>query len=81
MKYFKCVLVGSAASVLSGLIYILMSFVISFSVEDGGGNGAEFSEVTTTFTAGPLMLTILLAGFAIGFFWMLQRTAAPSLDR
>jgi hypothetical protein len=78
MKYFKCVLAGSAASVLSGTVYILISFVISYSFEVSSG-GAEFRVVTTAFTAGPLLLTILPAGFAIGFFWMLKRTSSPRL--
>ena len=75
MKYFKCVLAGSAASVLSGIAYILISFIISFSSDSFGWGG--FVEVT--FTAGPLLLTILLAGFAIGYFWMLKRTSSLRL--
>jgi hypothetical protein len=38
-----------------------------------------FDVVTTTFIAGPLLLVVLLAGFAIGFFWMLKHTSTQSL--
>lgn len=79
MNYFKSVLAGCAASVLSGIIFILISFAISVSTEGSEDAFAEFSEVSVGFTAGPLLLIVLLAGFAVGFFWMLKRTSSPRL--
>ena len=75
MNYFKSVVAGCAASVLSGIIFILISFAISLSSEVSKDTFSQFSEISGEFTAGPFLLVVLLAGFAIGFFWMLKQTS------
>jgi H+/Cl- antiporter ClcA len=77
MNKFKCIVAGCAASVLSGIAFILISFAFSFRSEGASGN---FSEISGDFTAGPLLLAVLLAGFAIGFFWMLKRSSGSRLS-
>ena len=79
MNYFKCVLAGCAASALSGVAFILISFAISLSREGSSNTFSAFSEISVEFTAGPLLIVILLAGFAIGFFWMLKRSSRLTL--
>lgn len=76
MIYFKSVLVGCAGSALSGIVYLLISFVRSFSAEVEG----SFMDVGMEFTMGPLLLIVLLAGFVAGFFWMLSRSSRPVLS-
>lgn len=74
MNYLKCVVAGCAASILSGIVFILVSFAISLNSRGAVVNFAQFSEVSIEFTAGPLLLVVLLAGFAIGFFWMRRKS-------
>jgi hypothetical protein len=81
MKYFKCVVAGSAASVLSGIVYVVVSFAVSLSSEWSEDGFAGFGVVSGEFTAGLLLLLAMLAGFAIGFCWMLKRTSSPRLAR
>jgi hypothetical protein len=72
--YSKSVLAGCAGSVLSGTVYLLISFARTFRAEDFDGWGGD---IRVEFTMGPLLLIVLLAGFAAGFFWMLKRSPRP----
>ena len=80
MKYFRCALGGSIASVLTGIVYILISLAFSLSSEGFKDNFVGFGFVSAEFTVGPLFLSVLLAGFAIGFFWILKRASKPGLN-
>jgi riboflavin transporter FmnP len=80
MNKFKCIVAGCATSVLSGVAFMLISFAFSLRSEGSKGNFSEFSDISVEFTAGPLLLVVLLAGFAIGFFWMLKRSSGSRLS-
>jgi hypothetical protein len=75
--YSKGVLAGCAGSVLFGIVYLLISFARTFSAEDFDGWGGV---VTVEFKMGPLLMIVLLAGFATGFFWMMKRSSRPVIN-
>jgi phosphatidylglycerophosphate synthase len=71
MKYVRSVVVGLVAAIVSAIGYIFISGSRSFQQSPGG----TFSESTLEFAAGPKLLFLLTAVFAVGFLWTLRWTS------
>lgn len=69
MRFLKSLIIGTAAAVVSGMVFLLIS---SSSYQELGWG----SFVAVEIAVGPWLLLAMLAAFALGFVWTLNRTDA-----
>ena len=69
MKYLASLAVGIAVAVASAAVYTLLSSSITYTELGWGGYWAIDAEVV------PGLLTVLVAAFALGFFWTARRAS------
>jgi hypothetical protein len=67
MKYLASFAVGIAVAFVSAIVYTLLSSSITYTELGWGGVFAIDAE------ASPRFFAVLLAMFALGFFWTLRR--------
>ena len=83
VNYFKSVLAGFTASIISGIAFLVVAFVYqaewsSTSLEDGPFVRAGFTVVESRLAIGTPLVVVLVVSFAAGFIWMVRRTFRPA---
>jgi hypothetical protein len=69
MRFLKSFTIGIAAAIVSAIVFLLISSASSYHELGWGGF------VAVEIVVGPWLLLLMLAAFALGFFWTLKRTS------
>jgi len=68
MRFLKSLIIGMAAAIVAAIVFLLIS---SASYHELGWGGFVAVEIVV----GPWLLLVMLAAFALGFFWTLKQTS------